>query len=67
MLAEVENIKLAVVDLSPQAKKEFQRWYEDWAWKDWDHQLEADVEAGKLDALAEQAIRSFEAGDYTEL
>lgn len=34
---------------------------------DWDRQIRADAEAGRLDKLADEALREFEAGDYTEL
>ncbi len=67
MSTNVEGIKTALVQLPPHALAEFCRWYEEWDWQRWDRQLEADIEAGKLDALAEQALRSFKAGDYTEL
>ena len=33
----------------------------------WDMQLEADVAAGRLDDLAEEALRSFHNGETTEL
>ena len=33
----------------------------------WDKQIEKDANAGRLDALAEQATADFEAGRYTEL
>ncbi len=35
--------------------------------EDWDRQIEADAQAGKLDRLLEQADRDFEAGRCKEL
>ena len=66
-LMDVEEIKTAITQLSPQALGELRAWYEQFDSQEWDSQIEADVEAGRLDNLAEVAIRSFRAGDYTEV
>jgi len=34
---------------------------------DWDAQIEADIQAGKLDALADKILADFEAGNCTPL
>ena len=36
-------------------------------WEAWDRQLEADVKAGKLDQLAEEALEDLRAGRCTDL
>ncbi len=66
-MTNVEEIKTAITRLSPQALGELRAWYEQFDSQEWDGQIEADVEAGRLDSLAEDAIRSFRAGDYTEV
>ena len=39
----------------------------DWGdWEDWDRQLEADIAAGKLDALAEKALQALKAVRCTD-
>ena len=46
---------------------EFRRWYAEFDAQVWDRQFEANVKAGKLYALAEQALRDHSAGKSTEL
>jgi hypothetical protein len=53
--------------LSAEELAEFRRWYAEFAAQVWDRQFEADVKAGKLDALAEKALREHAAGQSTEL
>jgi len=40
----------------------FREWFLAYDWEVWDRQLEQDVAAGKLDALAEKALRDHAAG-----
>jgi hypothetical protein len=61
-MSTVDEIKRAIEQLP---KPEFQRlseWviqkYDD----EWDRQIEADIRAGKLDKLAEEAIDEYKAG-----
>ncbi len=35
--------------------------------RSWDKQIEEDILAGRLDAFAEEAMRDFKEGRYTEL
>ena len=66
-MTNVEEIKAAITQLSPQALEELREWYAEFDAQEWDKQIEADVEAGRLDSLAEDAIRSFRRGEATEL
>ena len=45
----------------------FRKWFLAYDWEVWDRQLEQDVAAGKLDALAEKALRDHAAGKSTKL
>jgi hypothetical protein len=45
----------------------FREWFLAYDWEVWDRQLEQDVAAGKLDALAEKALRDHAAGKSTKL
>lgn len=59
----IENIKkLLEKDL-----KILLKWIEDYEQKLWDQEFERDVRLGKLDKLAEQAIKDFQAGKCREL
>jgi hypothetical protein len=66
-MSKVENLEKQIRQLSPEELAEFRRWYADFDGELWDRQFEADVKAGKLDALAERALRAHEAGQSTKL
>ena len=36
-------------------------------YQQWDQQLEQDINEGKLDVLAQEALTEFEAGNYQEI
>ena len=40
-------------------------WFEDFEAKEWDQEFEEDVQNGKLDKLAKQAIKEFQEGKCT--
>jgi hypothetical protein len=48
--------------LSPEELSQFREWFLEFDWAVWDRQLERDVRAGKLDALADKALRDHAAG-----
>jgi hypothetical protein len=58
----VQEIEKAVAGLSPAELNKFSTWFEEYRADIWDRELEADVKAGKLDALGRNADRDFEAG-----
>ena len=67
MARKVEEIEKDLAALSPAELEEFRAWYERFDAEAWDRQIEADVEAGRLDALASRAIADHEAGKSTKL
>jgi len=46
---------------------QFRAWFLEFDWAAWDRQLEADIQAGKLDRLAQEARRDHAAGKTTPL
>ena len=52
-MSKVENLEKQIQQLSPEELAEFRRWFAEFDAHLWDRQFEADVKAGKLDALAE--------------
>lgn len=58
-LQELEN---AVAKLSPGELSAFSQWFEEFIADAWDRQIEADAQAGRLDAAAKRADEDFEAG-----
>ncbi|MBI4705632.1 MAG: hypothetical protein HY744_31450 [Deltaproteobacteria bacterium] len=58
----IETIEQAVKALSPEELARFRRWFVDFDGAAWDRQIERDVEAGRLDALADKALRDHASG-----
>jgi hypothetical protein len=65
--SKVDSIEGQIKELSPEELTEFREWFTRFDAKVWDRQLEADVKAGKLDSLAERALRDHAAGRSTKL
>ena len=63
-LHEIEN---AVAGLPPEELTRFRAWFIEFDAEAWDRQFEEDVRAGRLDALAEEALDDHRAGRTTEL
>ncbi|MBL1209804.1 MULTISPECIES: hypothetical protein [Geminocystis] len=63
----IEQIEKAILNLSEQDFSKLRNWLLDLDYQQWDQQLEQDIIDGKLDALAQEALAEFEAGDYQEI
>lgn len=63
-LNELEN---AVANLSSTELAQFRSWFAEYDGEVWDRQIEADAKAGKLDALADAALRAHREGKTREL
>lgn len=61
-MTKLEKIEQSVASLSDAELKRFAAWFADYQWERWDRQLENDVEAGKLDRFADQALADLAAG-----
>jgi hypothetical protein len=66
-MSKVETLEKQIQQLSPEELAEFRRWYAEFDAILWDRQFESDVKTGKLDALAEKALRAHAAGQSTKL
>lgn len=66
-MGRVENLEDQVRELSPEELATFREWFVQFDAEAWDRQFKADVEAGKLDVLAERALRAHAAGQSTTL
>ena len=58
----VQEIEAAVTRLSAEELARFSQWFEEYAADQWDHQIEADIRAGRFDAAGKRAEAEFEAG-----
>jgi hypothetical protein len=65
-MSAVEQAEEAVRKLSAEERTAFRSWFAEFDAQEWDRQMEADVAAGKLDWLVEEARRDNKAGRCTE-
>ena len=66
-MSKIESIEQQIEKLSPKELAAFRTWYAAFDAEAWDRQFEADVKAGKLDALADKALRAHTSGQSTKL
>ena len=66
-MATVAEITGAVKRLPKKDLARFRKWFAQYDAAAWDAQLETDVAAGRLDALAREALREHRAGRTSEL
>jgi hypothetical protein len=55
-MTSFQAIEAAVKQLAPEQRAEFRAWFEAFDAREWDRQMEQDLEAGRLDWLAEEAL-----------
>ena len=63
----VQEIVAAISKLSRAELAAFRAWFAEFDANAWDRQLEEDVAAGRLDALADEALRDLREGRCTDL
>ena len=66
-MSRVDQIENQVKALSPEELAAFREWFAEFDAEIWDHRFAADVKAGKLDRLAERALRDHASGLSTKL
>lgn len=66
-IVHVDEIKEAVRQLSPEDLAAFRTWFVEFDASVWDRQFEEDVAAGRLDQLAEEALKDLREGRCTDL
>jgi hypothetical protein len=65
-MTAIQQLEEAVRQLSPADRAEFRAWYAEFDAEEWDRQLEADVAAGRLNWLVEEARRDLREGRCVE-
>ncbi len=63
----LQDIQTAVSQLSVKQLAAFRAWFAEFDAEMWDRELERDVAAGRLDALAEEALQALREGQCTDL
>jgi hypothetical protein len=65
-VSRVDEIEQAVLRLTPAELALFRTWFAEFDAEAWDRQIQEDVSAGRLDALADEAIADYKAGRCTD-
>jgi hypothetical protein len=65
-MSKLEALEKKVSGLSAEGLAQFRQWFAEFDAAAWDRQIERDAEAGKLDALADEALRDHATGKSTE-
>lgn len=66
-MLQVKDIQAAIENLPRAEYARLRQWFAERDWADWDKQIEADVEAGKLDFLTKEALAEKAHGHLKEL
>ena len=66
-MSNVEKLEEQIKELSPAELAAFREWFVQFDAEAWDRQFEEDIKAGKLDRLAERALRDHAAGRSNKL
>ena len=66
-MTTAEDIEKAVEQLAPRELARFRAWFEAFDARQFDAAMERDISAGKLDALAEEALAAHRAGRSRDL
>jgi hypothetical protein len=67
LMSKVNDVESQIRELSPEELTAFREWFTKFDADTWDQEFEADVKGGKLDAMAERALRDHNAGRSTRL
>jgi hypothetical protein len=66
-MVTLDQIEAAILTLPSNEFQRLRQWFFNLDYQQWDQQLEQDIAEGKLDALAEEAIAEFQAGQCREV
>jgi hypothetical protein len=66
-MSRVEELEGQIKKLSSNELQELRAWLAEYDADVWDRQFDADAISGKLDALADQALKDFAEGRFTDL
>ena len=62
-----EEIKKSIVQLPEKEYRKLRKWFSERDWEDWDRKIMLDAQDGRLDFLAEEAMREKKKGMLREL
>ena len=63
----ISEIQQAIISLSKSDYAQLRRWLNEYDWEEWDRQIEADSDDGKLNFLVDQATEARRQGTLEDL
>ncbi len=66
-MSTIQEIEEAISQLSERDRAKLRDWFANLEQEEWDKQIAGDEAAGRLDALADEAIKDLREGRCTEL
>jgi hypothetical protein len=66
-MSSIQELENAILQLPPEDFRRLADWISELDQRRWDEEFERDVAAGRLDALADEAIEDFKAGRTREI
>jgi hypothetical protein len=66
-MTRIEKLEREIKKLSSEELANLREWFRKYDAEAWDRQIEEDVRAGRLDALAEESLADYKAGRTKEL
>jgi hypothetical protein len=66
-MSKLEVLEQQILELNADEKAEFFRWVVELRAEEWDARIERDIEAGKLDSMADAALQRFAQGKFKEI
>ena len=66
-MSTISEIQQEITSLSKSDYAQLRRWLNEYDWEEWDRQIEADSDDGKLDFLVDQATEAKRRGTLEDL
>jgi hypothetical protein len=66
-MSRVERVEEAVKALDADELAQFRAWFAEYDWAVWDQKLEREVQSGRLDDLADEALQDHASGQTKPL
>jgi hypothetical protein len=66
-MSKLDEIELAIAQLSRDDLASLRTWFAEFDVEVWDREFEEDVQAGRLDSLADEALNDLREGRCTDL
>lgn len=66
-MTKIQRLEREIKQLSPNELAAFRKWFDEYNAVEWDKQIEQDAIDGKLDRLADKALRDHKEGRSKEI